>query len=94
MGQMVMYDQYLSRAAVSDFSVFSLDDVDAAFSQIHQLRYQQHVAFSGTRSPLCGVCNGACHQYGHCLVVDGKALFAARTSKCSCLFRNCKQRSV
>lgn len=47
MGQMVMYDQYLSRAAVSDFNVFDLDDVDAAFSRVVQLRYQQHVEFSG-----------------------------------------------
>ena len=47
LGQMVMYDQYLSRAACSDFNVFDLDDVDVAFSRVQQLRYQQHVSFSG-----------------------------------------------
>ena len=47
MGQMVAYEAFLSRAAVADFTTYDLDDVDAAFSAVRQLRYQQHVSFSG-----------------------------------------------
>ena len=32
---------------VSDFDIFSLDDVDAAFSQIHQLKFQQELRLTG-----------------------------------------------
>ena len=43
MGQMYLYDQYLSRQAVEDFNLFSLDDVDAAFSSFKTLQYSQTV---------------------------------------------------
>lgn len=45
---MFMYDAYLCRASCSDFDVFNLDDVDAAFGpQFTTLRYQQDVALEG-----------------------------------------------
>eukprot|EP00850_Spirogloea_muscicola_P008938 SM000049S16709 [mRNA] locus=s49:243078:248533:+ [translate_table: standard] len=47
MGQMFMYDHYLSRRAVSDFDAFTLDDVDAAFANSIQLRYSQPLALGG-----------------------------------------------
>ncbi|GAB4814627.1 hypothetical protein N2152v2_001673 [Parachlorella kessleri] len=49
MGQMFMYDHFLCRQAVSDFDVYNLDDVDAAFSpqRFTTLRYQQNVQLSG-----------------------------------------------
>ncbi|PSC73960.1 cleavage and polyadenylation specificity factor subunit 2 [Micractinium conductrix] len=47
MGQMAMYDQYLSRQAQSEFDTFNLDDVDAAFARVTPLRYQQNLALSG-----------------------------------------------
>ncbi|KAJ7523061.1 hypothetical protein O6H91_18G035900 [Diphasiastrum complanatum] len=47
MGQMYMYDHYLSRRAVSNFDVFNLDDVDTAFGKSVQLKYSQHLPLSG-----------------------------------------------
>eukprot|EP00240_Pyramimonas_obovata_P001561 CAMPEP_0118929284 /NCGR_PEP_ID=MMETSP1169-20130426/6328_1 /TAXON_ID=36882 /ORGANISM="Pyramimonas obovata, Strain CCMP722" /LENGTH=437 /DNA_ID=CAMNT_0006871443 /DNA_START=155 /DNA_END=1465 /DNA_ORIENTATION=+ len=43
MGQMYMYDHYLSRQAGEDQTAFDLDDVDAAFALITPLKYSQHV---------------------------------------------------
>eukprot|EP00887_Chlorella_sp_A99_P003905 scaffold11.g3905.t1 len=47
MGQMYMYDAFLGRQATSDFSVFTLDDVDAAFARATALRYQQTLRLGG-----------------------------------------------
>lgn len=54
MGQLFMYDQVLSRKQSSDFEVFSLDDIDAAFSLMRQLKYQQRAKLTGTISVLKG----------------------------------------
>ncbi|XP_008555336.3 probable cleavage and polyadenylation specificity factor subunit 2 [Microplitis demolitor] len=43
MGQMFMYDIYQSRHSLEDFDLFTLDDVDAAFDKITQLKYNQSV---------------------------------------------------
>lgn len=47
MGQMFMYDYFLSRHNVEDFDVFNLDDVDAAFDKVIQLKYNQSVSLRG-----------------------------------------------
>ncbi|XP_047109970.1 probable cleavage and polyadenylation specificity factor subunit 2 [Schistocerca piceifrons] len=47
MGQMFMYDLYQSRHNMEDFELFTLDDVDAAFDKIVQLKYNQSVAMKG-----------------------------------------------
>ena len=47
MGQMFMYDQFLSRQQSSDFDTFTLDDVDTAFQRMSQLRFQQEVRLTG-----------------------------------------------
>uniref|UniRef100_UPI00358E8751 cleavage and polyadenylation specificity factor subunit 2 n=1 Tax=Myxine glutinosa TaxID=7769 RepID=UPI00358E8751 len=47
MGQMFMYDQFQSRHNTEDFSLFTLDDVDAAFDKIQQLKYNQIVSLKG-----------------------------------------------
>ena len=49
MGQMFMYDQYLSHYATSEFDVFDLDDVDTAFDYqtVHQLKFQQNLRLTG-----------------------------------------------
>ena len=47
MGQMFLYDQFLSRWQTSEFNTFSLDDVDAAFQRIRQVKYQQQVKLAG-----------------------------------------------
>uniref|UniRef100_A0A2R5LLA6 Cleavage and polyadenylation specificity factor subunit 2 n=2 Tax=Ornithodoros turicata TaxID=34597 RepID=A0A2R5LLA6_9ACAR len=47
MGQMFMYDLFQSRHNMEDFTLFSLDDVDAAFDKIVQLKYSQTVALKG-----------------------------------------------
>ncbi|XP_070579049.1 cleavage and polyadenylation specificity factor subunit 2-like [Ptychodera flava] len=41
MGQMFMYDLFQSRHNTEDFDLFTLDDVDAAFDKIIQLKYSQ-----------------------------------------------------
>ena len=47
MGQMFMYDLYQSRHNTEDFNLFTLDDVDAAFDKIIQLKYSQTVGLKG-----------------------------------------------
>lgn len=54
MGQMFMYDQYLSRQQSSDFSTFTLDDVDAAFRNMRHLKFQQQVKLTGVLPGLAG----------------------------------------
>lgn len=49
MGQMFMYDQYLSHHTSSDFDLFDLDDVDTAFDPhiVHQLKHTQSCRLEG-----------------------------------------------
>ncbi|XP_043930590.1 cleavage and polyadenylation specificity factor subunit 2 isoform X1 [Protopterus annectens] len=47
MGQMFMYDLYQSRHNTEDFNLFTLDDVDAAFDKIQQLKFSQIVNLKG-----------------------------------------------
>ncbi|EDW24634.1 GL24247 [Drosophila persimilis] len=47
MGQMFMYDLYMSHFNMGDFDLFSLDDVDTAFEKITQLKYNQTVSLKG-----------------------------------------------
>lgn len=47
MGQLVMYDLFMSHYNMYDFDLFTLDDVDAAFDRIIQLKYNQSVAMKG-----------------------------------------------
>lgn len=47
MGQMFMYDAFMSQYNQHDFDLFSLDDVDAAFDRITQLKYNQSVSLKG-----------------------------------------------
>ena len=50
MGQMFMYDLYQSRHNCEEFDLFTLDDVDAAFDLIIQVKYSQTVQLKGERS--------------------------------------------
>lgn len=64
MGQMFMYDLYMSHYNMYDFELFTLDDVDTAFDKITQLKYNQSVSLKGkgygiTLTPL-----PAGHQIG------------------------------
>lgn len=64
MGQMFMYDLYMSHYNMYDFELFTLDDVDTAFEKITQLKYNQSVSLKGkgygiTLTPL-----PAGHQIG------------------------------
>lgn len=47
MGQMFMYDLFQSRHNTEEFDLFTLDDVDAAFDKIIQLKYNQSVGLKG-----------------------------------------------
>ncbi|XP_014768570.1 cleavage and polyadenylation specificity factor subunit 2 [Octopus bimaculoides] len=47
MGQMFMYDLYQSRHNNEEFNIFTLDDIDAAFDKITQLKYSQTVNLKG-----------------------------------------------
>lgn len=47
MGQMFMYDIYQSHHNMEDFDLFTLDDVDAAFDKIIQLKFNQSVSLKG-----------------------------------------------
>lgn len=47
LGLLTMYDQYLSRKQVSEFDLFTLDDVDYAFQNVTRLTYSQNHHLSG-----------------------------------------------
>ena len=47
MGELYMYDQALSWQLAADFETFSLDDVDAAFALVRQVKFQQNVKLKG-----------------------------------------------
>ncbi|RWR72197.1 cleavage and polyadenylation specificity factor subunit 2 [Cinnamomum micranthum f. kanehirae] len=47
LGLLSMYDHYLSRKQVSDFDLFTLDDIDAAFQNVTRLTYSQNYHISG-----------------------------------------------
>jgi len=53
MGQMFLYDLYQSRHNSEEFDLFTLDDIDAAFDQIVQLKYSQTVQLKGIMKVLC-----------------------------------------
>ncbi|KAL2967280.1 hypothetical protein AAZX31_16G166100 [Glycine max] len=47
LGLLTMYDQYLSRKQVSEFDLFTLDDIDSSFQSVTRLTYSQNHHFSG-----------------------------------------------
>lgn len=47
MGQMVLYDLYLSKRAEEDYDTFDLNDVDRAFGMFNTMRYAQQINLSG-----------------------------------------------
>ncbi|VDN11443.1 unnamed protein product [Dibothriocephalus latus] len=47
LGQLVLYDAYQSRYVSGESSSFSLDDIDAAFELIVQVKYQQTINLQG-----------------------------------------------
>ncbi|KAF7281402.1 cleavage and polyadenylation specificity factor subunit 2 [Rhynchophorus ferrugineus] len=47
MGQMFMYDLYQSQHNMKDFVLYNLDDVDATFEKIIQLKFNQSVHLKG-----------------------------------------------
>ncbi|KAL1114786.1 hypothetical protein AAG570_007610 [Ranatra chinensis] len=64
MGQMFMYDLYQSRYNMEDFTLFNLDDVDAAFDKIIQLKYNQSVSMKGKCYGLTIIPMPAGHMIG------------------------------
>ncbi|KER26072.1 hypothetical protein T265_06603 [Opisthorchis viverrini] len=53
MGQLTLYDFYQSMYASEDFTAFTLDDVDAAFDLVVQVKYQQTINLPGRGRGLC-----------------------------------------
>jgi cleavage and polyadenylation specificity factor subunit 2 len=47
LGMLTMYDHYLSRKQVSEFDLFTLDDIDSAFQNVTRLTYSQNHHMSG-----------------------------------------------
>ncbi|KAI5652803.1 hypothetical protein M9H77_29990 [Catharanthus roseus] len=47
LGLLTMYDHYLSRKQVSEFELFTLDDIDSAFQNFTRLTYSQNHHLSG-----------------------------------------------
>ena len=64
MGQMFMYDHYLSRRAFAEFDLFDLDDVDAAFAAVKPLRYSQQAVLQGRAAGITVVPHAAGHTLG------------------------------
>ncbi|KAK9497112.1 hypothetical protein O3M35_004488 [Rhynocoris fuscipes] len=64
MGQMFMYDLYQSKFNNEEFTTFNLDDVDAAFDKVIQLKYNQTIAMKGKVYGLSVVPMPAGHMIG------------------------------
>ena len=64
MGQMFMYDLYQAHSVVEDFTLFDLNDVDAAFDKIITVKYSQTVNLSGKGRGLQIVALYAGHMVG------------------------------
>ncbi|XP_043717262.1 cleavage and polyadenylation specificity factor subunit 2 [Telopea speciosissima] len=47
LGLLTMYDHYLSRKQVSEFDLFTLDDIDSAFQNVTKLTYSQNHHLTG-----------------------------------------------
>lgn len=47
LGLLTMYDHYLAQKQVSDFDLFTLDDIDSAFQNVTRLTYSQNYHMSG-----------------------------------------------
>ncbi|KAK3220697.1 hypothetical protein Dsin_014667 [Dipteronia sinensis] len=63
MGLLTMYDQFLSRRQVSEFELFTLDDIDSAFQNVTRLTYSQNHHLSGKGEGIVI----APHMAGHLL---------------------------
>ncbi|CAH1731732.1 probable cleavage and polyadenylation specificity factor subunit 2 [Aphis gossypii] len=64
MGQMFMYDLHQSLCNVEDFTLFDLDDVDAAFDKVIQVKYNQIVSLKGKGIGLRIIAFPAGHMIG------------------------------
>lgn len=47
LGLLTMYDHYISRKQVSEFDLFTLDDIDSAFQVVKRLNYSENYHLSG-----------------------------------------------
>lgn len=64
LGLLTMYDQYLSRKQVSDFDLFTLDDIDSAFQNVIRLTYSQNYHLSGKGEGIVIAPHVAAHMLG------------------------------
>ncbi|KAL6503876.1 hypothetical protein OROGR_025799 [Orobanche gracilis] len=64
LGLLTMYDHYLSRKQVSEFDLFTLDDIDSAFQSITRLTYSQNYYISGKGEGIVIAPHAAGHLLG------------------------------
>jgi cleavage and polyadenylation specificity factor subunit 2 len=64
LGLLTMYDQFLSRKQVSDFDLFTLDDIDSAFQNVIRLTYSQNYHLSGKGEGIVIAPHVAGHMLG------------------------------
>jgi len=64
MGQMFLYDLYQARHNIEEFSLFTLDEVDACFEKMTQLKYSQSVSLKGKGQGLVITPLAAGHMIG------------------------------
>ncbi|CAG8545924.1 6099_t:CDS:10, partial [Ambispora leptoticha] len=64
MGRMCMYDCYQSKANEEEFDTFALDNVDAAFEKVTQLKYSQPTALTGKCQGITITAYSAGHTIG------------------------------
>lgn len=58
-----MYDLYQAHRNVSEFDLFTLDDVDAAFDRIVQLKYNQSIDMKGEPTLILFVTSLTCYHF-------------------------------
>ncbi|XP_047334681.1 cleavage and polyadenylation specificity factor subunit 2 [Impatiens glandulifera] len=64
LGLLTMYDHYLARKQVSEFDLFTLDDIDSAFQNVTRLTYSQNHHLSGKGEGIVIAPHVAGHSLG------------------------------
>lgn len=64
LGLLTMYDHYLSRKQVSEFDLFTLDDIDSSFQNIIRLTYSQNYHMPGKGEGIVIAPHAAGHLLG------------------------------
>ncbi|KAK7831408.1 cleavage and polyadenylation specificity factor subunit 2 [Quercus suber] len=74
LGLLTMYEQFLSRKQISEFDLFTLDDIDSAFQVMTRLTYSQNHHLTGKGEGIVIAPHVAGHLLGGTMHLNGTVL--------------------